>query len=309
MKKWVLIIIAVIIIIALMASFTQFVLNTDLFIFRIPRSFVQNLFSGESSSRLGILNTYDINDSFSESVNGIDSIDISSVSSDITVYITEDPDITVKLYGTYRTDGGKPVKLVMNRNGSSLIFEVDYPKQIGFQSSSDLKMDVYLPKTYEKELLLSSVSGSIYASEFLNDKNQFETVSGDVVVNRLLASEILAESVSGALKLTVENEGSQTRLDVESVSGQIVLDFKNAFGTGKTGEKANIKTVSGKVEVTLPKDSAFKFTFKSTSGSLNSDFPVTLESSDRSTVIGSVNDGNGVFSVETVSGDFKLNRK
>ncbi len=297
MKKWVLILIIVIVMIGLMVSFAYSALHSDMFLFRIPRNMIQNLFSKDTSSSFGFTKSFDINDTFSDSINGIKKIEVSSVSSEITVFITEEPDVTVKLYGTYRTNREKSVKLIMNRSGSTLTFKVDYPKTFGFNinTSSDLQLDVYLPKSYVDELSLSTVSGDIRAKELFNQKNRFETVSGDVVIDKLLFTEVWANTVSGDINFTVESADSQTLLDLESVSGRVYLDYLTKIGDGKAQEQVRIETVSGEVDIKLPKDSAFKFRFNSTSGKLKSDFPMALESSGRSSSTGTVNNGNSIF--------------
>ena len=64
---------------------------------------IQSLLSGEKFSFGLLTNTFDIDEISSDSVKGINRIEILTVSSDITIHLTDSSDIEVTLKGVFRT--------------------------------------------------------------------------------------------------------------------------------------------------------------------------------------------------------------
>jgi lia operon protein LiaG len=306
MKKWIILIVIVVILMFVMASgLALAALKSDSAFFRIPREMIQSLLSGEKFSFGLLTNTFDIDEISSDSVKGINRIEILTVSSDITIHLTDSSDIEVTLKGVFRTTGNKPVRLEKSKKGSALSFKVEYPKG-RINSSSDMKMDVYLPKSYENTLKVTTVSGDIMAKELLNEANIFDSVSGNIKIDKILFSDVKATMVSGDAIIGLETVREKAVLDINSVSGNIRLDFAKPLGANKNKEDIKVETVSGHVDIYLPDNSSFTVKYESTSGKLSSDFPMTIESSGKFSSSGTVNQGNGQIKVQTVSGKLSL---
>jgi lia operon protein LiaG len=306
MKKWIILIVIVVILMFVMASgLALAALKSDSAFFRIPREMIQSLLSGEKFSFGLLTNTFDIDEISSDSVKGINRIEILTVSSDITIHLTDSSDIEVTLKGVFRTTGNKPVRLEKSKKGSALSFKVEYPKG-RINSSSDMKMDVYLPKSYENTLKVTTVSGDIMAKELLNEANIFDSVSGNIKIDKILFSDVKATMVSGDAIIGLETVREKAVLDINSVSGNIRLDFAKPLGANKNKEDIKVETVSGHVDIYLPDNSSFTVKYESTSGKLSSDFPMTIESSGKFSSSGTINQGNGQIKVQTVSGKLSL---
>lgn len=306
MKKLIILIVIVVILMFVMASgLALAALKSDSAFFRIPREMIQSLLSGEKFSFGLLTNTFDIDEISSDSVKGINRIEILTVSSDITIHLTDSSDIEVALKGVFRTTGNKPVRLEKSKKGSALSFKVEYPKG-RINSSSDMKMDVYLPKSYENTLKVTTVSGDIMAKELLNEANIFDSVSGNIKIDKILFSDVKATMVSGDAIIGLETVREKAVLDINSVSGNIRLDFAKPLGANKNKEDIKVETVSGHVDIYLPDNSSFTVKYESTSGKLSSDFPMTIESSGKFSSSGTVNQGNGQIKVQTVSGKLSL---
>ena len=135
------------------------------------------------------------------------------------------------------------------------------------------------------------------------------TVSGDVFA-RGLRGAVVARSVSGDVE--VSTSGSA---EAASVSGNVTATL------GRLSGDLDFRSVSGNVTLRLPAGIDADFEASTLSGSIESDFPVTLESRDRNRGRGgwvnvrvgekaraTLGRGGPDLSVQTVSGDIRLER-
>lgn len=141
-----------------------------------------------------------------------------------------------------------------------------------------IDMEVKLPK----ELLLDAhaVSGDISVVGAEGDV-RVGSVSGDVRMERLRATSVKASSVSG-----------DVTVGVEALSGTGDLKFTS---------------VSGNVTAELPQGLDADVTMRSVSGSLDSDFPLTLSGRmSRNRLEARIGKGGRDLQVSTVSGNVRL---
>jgi len=144
----------------------------------------------------------------------------------------------------------------------------------------DLQIDIELK--LPKELLLDAhdVSGnvSVVGAE---GQVRASSVSGDVRMERLRVSSIKATSVSGNVSV-----------GIDAFTGDGPLTFTS---------------VSGNVTAELPKGTDADVSMRSVSGSLDSDFPLTLNGRvNRHSLEARIGRGGRELSVHTVSGDVRL---
>lgn len=102
---------------------------------------------------------------------------------------------------------------------------------------------------------------------------RWSTASGTLQVNAPMVQSFSANSVSGAVGLSVEKEPK-------------ALD---------------IQTTSGKIDLALPEDASFTLDYDSTSGELSSD--LTHRTENGKSIFG---DGNGEYVIGTVSGNVRI---
>lgn len=118
---------------------------------------------------------------------------------------------------------------------------------------------------------LESVSGGVRAAGVRGDLS-VEAVSGTVDV-RDVAGEVDAESVSGEVRLL----GLRSRaVRAETVSGEI--EFQ---GTLDPAGRYDFDAHSGSVRLTVPADAGAQVSVETFSGTIDSDFPMTLQPTGR----------------------------
>ena len=139
------------------------------------------------------------------------------------------------------------------------------------------------------------------------------TVSGSVIASALEARVIEAGTVSGNVQLT--NVRAE-RVQAKSVSGDIEYESRLV-----KGGRYEFNSHSGNVRVILTQPSGFELDASSFSGTIRSDFPVTLRSTtgangdrnrrgNRNTAIrGTFGDASAVLSVRSFSGNVIITRK
>lgn len=153
------------------------------------------------------------------------------------------------------------------------------------------------------KVTLESVSGSIEAVDIVGDVTA-ESVNGRVTV-RNVDGDITAESVSSALSIT---GAAATRVRAETVSGSLSYD-----GTIEPSGNYSFTTHSGALTLAVPASAGATVSLETFSGSVDSDFPVTLESganrrAGESQFDFRIGDGRSRIVVETFSGDIRIKR-
>ena len=144
----------------------------------------------------------------------------------------------------------------------------------------DVSIDIEVKVPRGMQVDAHSVSGdvSVVGAE---GRVRAGSVSGDVRMERLRASSVNASSVSG-----------NVTVGVESLDGDGPLRFTS---------------VSGNVTAELPKGIDADVTMRTVSGSLDSDFPLTLNGRvSRSSLEARIGKGGRDLEVRTVSGDVRL---
>ena len=149
--------------------------------------------------------------------------------------------------------------------------------------------DITIGDIAMRELDIETVSGKIEFNNTSVLKNtDINGVSGNIK-GILETEEFSGESVSGGMKLSLIGAAE---VSVQMVSGNAALSFD------KAPEELEIETVSGEIDVSLPKDSEFSLKFDGVSGELETDFAMTVKGK-----IYICGNADREYDVETVSGD------
>ena len=141
------------------------------------------------------------------------------------------------------------------------------------------------------------------------------TVSGSVIASALKVRTLEAGSVSGNVELTnLEVE----RLLAKTISGDITFD-----GLLSRGGRYEFNAHSGQVRIALANPSGFELDASTFSGSIRSDFPITLHTAARGergasrardsmtnrSVRGTFGDAGAILSVRSFSGTVVITKK
>lgn len=90
----------------------------------------------------------------------------------------------------------------------------------------------------------------------------------------------------------IDLDGSFRQVTGGSTSGEVDLALR------KCPDKIELTTVSGDVELELPRNAGFTLRYSTASGDLESDFPLTAGRT--------YGDGSGSITIDTTSGDLKI---
>ncbi len=256
-------------------------------------------------------------------IDDVKKLNLEFKSSDLNVFFTEESDIRVVQY-SYKELREDQLFMVDKSNSAIEIKESNKPQffifYIGFMEQ--ISYDVYIPKAYEKDLQIKSVSGDIEVNESLKFEDlTISSTSGDVKMGNIEAKDIKIETISGDIKLqdiksdnlklkavsgdikalsaignieakTTSGEIEFGRIDATSVSGNVKSeDFK-------VTRDSKIKTTSGDVKMYLNEESNCEIGTKTVSGN------VTLP--NRRNVMGM--EPYVELNIETVSGNIRLEK-
>ena len=177
--------------------------------------------------------------------------------------------------------------------------------------------DVKLRDVAGHSLTAHTSSGKIQLDEgTLSGTLDLETTSGNVTAVGIRATSYRLHSSSGDLtldgcggpldirtvsgRIEVEN-GTEAELAIETSSGKIQFS-----GSLYTQGEHRVKSVSGDVRLVLPADAAFDLDIETVSGSIQTEFAVTMTQFDKRRVAGEVNGGGPLLRINTSSGDVTL---
>jgi DUF4097 and DUF4098 domain-containing protein YvlB len=272
------------------------------------------------------------------------SLEVQNMSGDVHVRVGGANEIRVEAVKRVRSRGQEDAKaqlqrlfLDINQVGNRVEIKAMYPR--GRMSGS---VDFMISVPPSATVSIKTISGDI---EITNVRGEVraDTVSGDVGVTGT-PNIALAKTVSGTL--TAKDISSTTALTLASVSGNVIttgmkvraLDVTTVSGdlllNGLQVERLDAKAVSGNIEFAAPlarggryelqshsgdvriavlNGAGFELDATTFSGSVRSDFPVTLRSDpdardgrgrgrDSRTIRGSFGDGGAILSVRSFSG-------
>ncbi|GAF83572.1 unnamed protein product [marine sediment metagenome] len=231
-------------------------------------------------------------------VDQLKEIYIHSVSSDVSVFSTEEEDIKIHFYGrsTLKSEKALP-KLITNLEGRKLKIEIEYPKVIF--SNTNVVLDVYIPQDYRESIIIDTVSADVDISNLDIDNFQCKTVSGDLRIKSLDSDNLTLKTTSGEVNI-MDFTGN---LKADSVSGDIDAGYR-IFDNN-----VDVKTVSGKVEIDLPQNAEFYLKTNTVSGEVVAKFPITIISFNKMNQLeGTVGTGDNSIIIDTVSGDIYINK-
>lgn len=226
---------------------------------------------------------------------------IHSVSSDVSVFSTDEEDIKIHFYGRSALKSEKALpKLITNLEGSKLKIEIKYPKAVFYiRLNTNVILDVYIPQGYRENIIIDTVSADVGISNLDINNFQCKTVSGDLRIESLGSDNLTLKTTSGDVNIM----NFTGNLKANLVSGDIDVGYK-VFDNN-----VDIKTISGKVTINLPQNAEFYLKTNTISGEVIAKFPITIISFNKMNQLeGTVGTGDNSIIINTVSGDIYLNK-
>ncbi len=233
--------------------------------------------------------------------------------------------------GDINTDAMNADKALFDTNSGKMNFKGSFTELSAKSTSGDIISETVEAETSKFEsnsgaikisgnfanMAVKTTSGDIKAETVSADKAQFEansgrvyfngsfteldvkSTSGDIISDTVKTETTKFESGSGAIKVS----GHLTNIGAKTTSGDISLS------SSEKPQIIQITTGSGETKLKLPDSAGFKLACKSSSGEINSDFPVTVTktgSDNEHELNGTVGDGSGSVTISSSSGDIRI---
>jgi DUF4097 and DUF4098 domain-containing protein YvlB len=192
-----------------------------------------------------------------------------------------------------------------------------------FFGSFTARIEVYIPVS-DKNITIRTSSGSIEGNdEYTAGSIKMESSSGSIRLKKVNGNARIHTNsgsiVLGSINGNVSAEASSGSIELESVNGTI--DAKASSGrinctAGENTGDISITSSSGSVALYIPENFAFKFTSRTSSGSLRTPFSDKLSSpfTDRNSIQGVIgvdntSEGQNInnINIKTSSGSIRVN--
>jgi len=149
----------------------------------------------------------------------------------------------------------------------------------------------------EAELDVDTGSGSVDLSRVRGRSLSIDTGSGDVTGTGLECEELSIETGSGDIELTAVASPS---LSLETGSGGVTAELRRDVAS------LSAETGSGDIAIRAPAALGATVEIETSSGDIETDFPLQVTRRGRSHLAGTIGDGNGTIEMETGSGEISL---
>lgn len=188
-------------------------------------------------------------------------------------------------------------------SGSEEIRNIHGPVDID-SASGDVRVE-----NIDRNVQIRSASGSIHVQN-LGDDARLTSASGSIEVNNV-KGDLRARALSGSL--VVKSPGG--RVETETASGSVQVygannDVKASSASGGINVQGNpsgnsywhLKTASGRVDVSVPRDAGFHLSAEAISGQIRTDLPIVIEDQDKHSLRARIGTPGGRVEIRTASG-------
>ena len=149
----------------------------------------------------------------------------------------------------------------------------------------------------EGDLSVDTGSGSVEVSRYHGSSLSIDTGSGDVTGTELAGDEVSIETGSGEIRLSAVTAPS---VSLETGSGGITADLRQDVSS------LQAETGSGDVAIRAPASLGAEIEIETSSGDIETDFPLQITRHGRDHMVGTIGDGKGTIAIETGSGGIRL---
>ena len=188
-------------------------------------------------------------------------------------------------------------------SGSQEIKNVRGPVEVE-SASGDVRVE-----NVDRNVQIKSASGSIHVQN-LGDDARMTSASGSIEVDTV-KGDLRTHALSGSI--TIKSPGG--RVDAETASGSVQVygannDVKASSASGGINVQGNpsgnsywhLRTASGGVDVSVPKDAGFHLSAEAISGQIRTDLPIIIEDQDKHSLRARIGTPGGRVEIRTASG-------
>jgi DUF4097 and DUF4098 domain-containing protein YvlB len=149
-------------------------------------------------------------------------------------------------------------------------------------------------------LSIDTGSGDVKITGMRGGALHVDTGSGDVVASDVATDEANVDTGSGSIRFSATRVG---RSSFDTGSGDVTVDL--AEGPGEL----SVDTGSGDIVLRLPSSTGAQLSLETSSGRIDTDFPVQVTRTAEDELRGTIGDGRGRISVESGSGSVRLQKR
>ncbi|MGH2975567.1 MAG: DUF4097 family beta strand repeat-containing protein [Gemmatimonadales bacterium] len=189
---------------------------------------------------------------------------------------------------------------VANVSGELLVDAASAPVTVtGFKGTLgiDVGSGMVRATQVDGDLSIDTGSGSVEISRVNGKTLSVDTGSGDVTGSDLQGGELSIDTGSGEIRLSVVRS---PKISLETGSGAITADLREDVGS------LDVETGSGDIAITAPPTLGAEVEIETSSGDIETDFPLQVTRHGRDHMTGRIGDGRGSIAIETGSGEIKL---
>lgn len=147
------------------------------------------------------------------------------------------------------------------------------------------------------DLSVDTGSGDVEVTRFHGQSLSIDTGSGDVTGSELESEALDVDTGSGEIRLTGV---ASPKLSLETGSGRITADLQRDVAS------LHAETGSGDVALHAPATLGAEVEIETSSGDIETDFPLQITRHSRDHMVGTIGDGKGTIAIETGSGEIRL---
>jgi len=147
------------------------------------------------------------------------------------------------------------------------------------------------------ELSVDTGSGRVEVTRFRGRTFSVSTGSGEVTASDVHATTLSVETGSGEVRLT---GASSPTVVLETGSGSVTAELQADI------RSLAVETGSGDVSIKAPPGLGAEVEIETSSGDIETDFPLQVTRHSRDHLMGRIGDGNGRIAIETGSGEVRL---
>ncbi|PJI07778.1 MULTISPECIES: DUF4097 family beta strand repeat-containing protein [Clostridium] len=262
---------------------------------------------------------YNYNTSKTLDVNGIKTIYVDTSDSSMSVASGDETNAKVDVKGIVTTNSYNRPKLNCYKKGDTLYIEFKrkHSFMIGWYNSSQVKMNITIPKIYNNNMEVYSSAGDVSLRNLKLDDLYSKLSAGNLDMGNLNLKSLTCKNSAG--RITGDNIICNTS-SVDSSAGNIGLtnfsgDIKSRNSAGKTSVQYNkfnnnvdLKNSAGNIYLTLPKESKFNIDASVSAGDINCSFPITVNGTrHENSVIGRVGESNNTIKIRNSAGNVEIN--
>ncbi|HAZ36325.1 MAG TPA: hypothetical protein DEF85_11015 [Clostridiaceae bacterium] len=260
-----------------------------------------------------------VDETKNEKIDNINEISIDATISSINVIPEKRSDVKAHVYGDFSSNASLEFKTQISGEKLNIYERFTNNYSINIRNI-DLKLDIYVPQDYSKNLTIESSSGDISIKDIANlDKVVIKTKSGDMNIYNLKAASLEAYATSGSFggkDITVETasiNASSGDINIENLNGDlsgVVSSGDISVANPEFNHDMDLTASSGDAEVTIPKSSEFYIDAAASSGEITCEFPAVVEGkSHGNTLRGVVGNPKNKINIKTSSGDIYIRSK